>query len=304
MIKHLLYPLIILNFLLITAGTEGMAQTRAYTYYLNAKMESVPKEKAVIVGKGRALDTAYLVQYYRLTDNNLLWLEQFKDSTLEILHGDRVVYHPNRKIEEKSHFENNRLNGLMIKWDSTGNITDSGYYKEDRLLFGVKKRYARNRWLYNSVETDSIKNTMRDIDYDSLGNKLREIAFVGSNGTWTEYQKDGSIESVDSVFTREDREAKFPPQNGGWRTYLERNLDGMVPIRNGATGGRGTVIIQFVVEKDGTLSNMKPLTKIGYGAEEEVLRILKKSPKWIPASRYGKIVKAYRKQPVTFQIRG
>ncbi len=289
---------------MLATGSASMAQNRVYTYYLNAKMENVPKEKAVIVGKGRKLDTTYLVQYYKLADNRLLWLEQFKDSTLEILHGDRVVYHPNRKVEEKGHFENNRLNGTMMKWDSTGNITDSGYYKEDRLLFGVQKRYARNRWLYNIVETDSINNTMRDTDYDSLGNKLREIAFAGSSGIWTEYNKDGSVESVDSVFTREDRDAKFPSENGGWRAYLERNLDGMVPIRNGATGGQGTVVVQFVVEKDGTLSNMKPLTKVGYGAEEEVLRLLKKSPKWIPASRYGKPVKAYRKQPVTFQIRG
>ncbi|MCH5715654.1 energy transducer TonB [Niabella hibiscisoli] len=294
----------LLTSILSTTTIYSAAQNRVYTYYFNAKMESAPKEKAVIVGKGRTVDSFYLVQYYKMADNRLLWFEQFKDSTLEVLHGDRVLFHPNRKVEEKSHFENNRLTGLLMKWDSTGNLTDSGHYKEDHLLFEVKKRYVNHRWLYNAIETDSINNTLRDTDYDSTGNKLREIAFVGSSGTWTEYQKDGTVESVDSVFTREDREAKFPPQNGGWRTYLERNLDGMVPIRNGATGGQGTVIIQFVVEKDGTLSNMKALTKIGYGAEEEVLRILKKSPKWIPASRYGKIVKAYRKQPVTFQIRG
>lgn len=301
--KKNLYPFVILTFLLFAIGTESRAQARVYTYYLNAKMENVPKEKALIVGKGRRLDTTYLVQYYRLTNNQLLWLEQFKDSTLEVLHGDRVLYHPNRQVEEKSHYENNLLAGLLMKWDSTGNVTDSAHYKDGHPLFEVKKRYVGGRWLVNAVETDSINNTLTDTDYDSTGNKLRQIAFVGSNGTWTEYQKDGSVKSVDSVFTREDRDATFPPQNGGWRTYLERNLDGMVPIRNGATGGQGTVIIQFVVEKDGTLSGMKPLTKIGCGAEEEVLRILKKSPKWIPASRYGKPVKAYRKQPVTFNIR-
>ncbi len=279
------------------------AQNKVYTYYLNTKMEIVPKEKAVVVGKGRTLDSTYLVQYYKMADNRLLWLEQFKDSTLEVLHGDRVLYHANKKVEEKSHYENNRLTGPTMKWDSTGRLTDSGYYQNDKLLFQTKKQYTKNGWLYNTVVTDSINNTMIDTDYDSIGNKIRDIAFVGSNGIWTEY-KEGTIESVDSVFTREDRAAEFPTQNGGWRAYLERNLNGMVPIRNGATGGQGTVIIQFVVEKDGTLSNMKALTKIGYGAEEEVLRILKKSPKWIPASRYGKIVKAYRKQPVTFQIHG
>jgi protein TonB len=61
-------------------------------------------------------------------------------------------------------------------------------------------------------------------------------------------------------------------------------------------------VIQFVVDKDGNLSNMKALTHHGYGMEQEVLRVLLKSPKWLPAIQDGRQVKAYRKQPVTFQI--
>lgn len=299
----LLSKLLAFSFLLLAANKHIAAQNRVYTYYFNAKMESVSKEKAVIIAKGSKLDTVYLMQYYEMPDNGLLGIEQYKDSSLELLHGDRILYYPNKRVKEQGHYQNNRLTGLVMKWDSTGNLTDSGFYKDDKLQFGVEKKYNKNNWPYNIVETDSVNNTMRDIDCDSLGNKYREIFFVGSNGVWTEYWKDGTIESVDSVFTREDKDAEFPPLSGGWRSFLEKNLDGMVPVRNGAGGGKGTVIVQFIVEKDGTLTNMKPLTKIGFGAEEEVLRILKKSPKWIPASKYGKAVKAYRKQPVTFQIR-
>ena len=302
--KNIAFKSKLVTVLLLTIHFNAYAQNRIYTYYLNERMESVAKQKAMVIAKGRKLDTIYLMQYYQLPDNCLLGMEQYKDSTLSVLHGERILYYPDRQVKEKTYYQNNSLSGLMMKWDSTGNLTDSGYYNDDHLVFGVKKRYVNHRWLYNKVETDSINNTLRDTDYDSSGHKLREIAFTGSNGTWTEYHKDGSVESVDSVFTREDREAKFPPENGGWRAFLQRNLDGMVPIRNGAAGGQGTVMIQFIVEKDGTISNLKPLTKIGFGAEEEVLRILKKSPKWIPANRYGKAVKAYRRQPVTFQIRG
>jgi hypothetical protein len=45
-----------------------------------------------------------------------------------------------------------------------------------------------------------------------------------------------------------------------------------------------------------------PLTDFGFGMEEEVVRIINSGPKWMPAIQDGKQVKAYRKQPVTFQV--
>ena len=62
------------------------------------------------------------------------------------------------------------------------------------------------------------------------------------------------------------------------------------------------VMVQFVVDKEGRVTDIKPLTKFGFGMEEEVIRILKKSPPWIPAIQFGRSVKAYRKQPVTFVV--
>ncbi len=47
---------------------------------------------------------------------------------------------------------------------------------------------------------------------------------------------------------------------------------------------------------------MKAETSFGYGMEEEVIRIIKKGPKWTPASVNGKHVNAYRRQPVTFAV--
>ncbi|MEQ1678624.1 MAG: energy transducer TonB, partial [Chitinophagaceae bacterium] len=46
------------------------------------------------------------------------------------------------------------------------------------------------------------------------------------------------------------------------------------------------------------------LTNHGYGMEEEAMRVIKKGPKWTPAVQNGRQVKAYRKQPITFQVQG
>lgn len=89
---------------------------------------------------------------------------------------------------------------------------------------------------------------------------------------------------------------------GDWVKFLLRNLDPEVPTRNGAPPGRHTVIVQFVVDTDGNLSNIKALSKVGYGMEEEAVRVLKKATKWEPAIQNGYKVKAYRQQPITFEV--
>ena len=103
-------------------------------------------------------------------------------------------------------------------------------------------------------------------------------------------------------FEKVEEEAKYPGGEKAWRQFLEQNLDAGVPAKKRAPVGVYTVVIQFVVDKDGNVSDIKPLTNHGYGMEAEVVRLLKKAPKWTPAKQNGKIVRAYRKQPVTFQV--
>lgn len=89
---------------------------------------------------------------------------------------------------------------------------------------------------------------------------------------------------------------------GNWSAFLLKNLNGNVPLDNGAAPGRYTVLIQFVVDIDGSVSNIIPLTSVGYGMEDEAIRVLRKAKGWEPAIQNGHKVKAYRKQPVTFEV--
>ena len=111
-----------------------------------------------------------------------------------------------------------------------------------------------------------------------------------------------AAETGEKVFELVDEEAYFPGKDAGWLSFLEQNLRPSTPVDNGAPAGSYTVYIQFIVDLDGKLSGIKALTKHGYGMEAEVMRILRKSPPWIPAVQAGKPVRADRKQPVTFQI--
>ncbi len=104
------------------------------------------------------------------------------------------------------------------------------------------------------------------------------------------------------IFEKVDEEAYFPGGEETWRSWLGQNLNPSVPVDKGAPAGLYTVYIQFVVGLDGKIYDIKPLTKHGYGMEGEVIRILRKSPPWVPAVQNGQPVNAYRKQPVTFQV--
>ncbi len=107
------------------------------------------------------------------------------------------------------------------------------------------------------------------------------------------------VEKEPEVFTKVEVDASYP---GNWVNFLQRNLDGQVAVDNGASPGRYTVIIQFIVDVAGNVSDVKALTNAGFGMEQEAMRVIKKSGKWKPAIQNGRAVKAFRKQPITFDV--
>jgi periplasmic protein TonB len=113
---------------------------------------------------------------------------------------------------------------------------------------------------------------------------------------------DTTAEIEDQIFQKVEKEAEFPGGSRAWRTYLEENLKADVPIKKKAPLGKYTVIVQFIVGLDGTISDIKATTNNGYGMEKEVMRVIRKGPKWTPAQQNGRKVKAYRRQPVTFDV--
>lgn len=90
--------------------------------------------------------------------------------------------------------------------------------------------------------------------------------------------------------------------DGNWQKFLERNLNGQVPIDNNAPPGKYTVMVQFVVDVDGSISDIKVLIDPGYELDKEAIRVIKKSKKWQPAIYDGRLVKAYRKQSIVFMV--
>ncbi|MEO7394242.1 MAG: energy transducer TonB, partial [Chitinophagaceae bacterium] len=70
-------------------------------------------------------------------------------------------------------------------------------------------------------------------------------------------------EDENKIFDKVEIEASFPGGDSKWRQYLERNANGQVATDNGAPEGTYTTVVQFVVDKEGNISDVRALTNHG-----------------------------------------
>lgn len=105
----------------------------------------------------------------------------------------------------------------------------------------------------------------------------------------------------DKVFQKVETEAKFPGGEAAWRKYISASVGKVIDSLQEEQKS-GTCVVQFIVDTEGNLSELQPLTMQGTLLSRTVVAALKDGPKWIPAMQNGHKVKAYRRQPVTFQI--
>lgn len=278
------------------------SQDYKYIYYLDVNLVSVKKFKADIIGKGLKENGLFKLDCYAVVGSILLMTYHFKDSSLADLEGLCIGYHLNGKKEKQGNYVNGYEEGTWQEWDTLGQKVDSTIYKNGLPYINATYRYHKNGGLSYYTIKDSLQDTYQTYSYDENANLTGEVFFKGQKGVLKTYDKTGV--QNDSLFTREEKEASFPGGEDSWRTYLRKNLNANTPVDNGAPSGKYTVIIKFIVTKDGSLADVLAETSKGYGMEKEAIRIIKNGPKWIPALQYGRKVNAYRRQPVTFLVEG
>lgn len=110
------------------------------------------------------------------------------------------------------------------------------------------------------------------------------------------------VEDYDKEFKTVQIQASFPGGPDAWSKYLQRNLRAEVASDNGAPPGNYTVVVSFLVDKDGNISEVKAENNPGYGTADEAVRVIQRGPKWNPAIQNGRKVIYRQKQSVTFSI--
>jgi len=108
-----------------------------------------------------------------------------------------------------------------------------------------------------------------------------------------------AVKDSQPTFTKVEFEPDYPGGQAGWIKYLTGHL--RYPDAAVKKNIQGTVLMEFIVNTDGTLSDVKALS----GPEElkeASIRVIKQSGVWVPAKQNGKTVRAYKKQPITYKL--
>jgi periplasmic protein TonB len=106
-------------------------------------------------------------------------------------------------------------------------------------------------------------------------------------------------EDWDKTFTKVEIESEYPGGASAWQRYLNKNL--RYPQDAIDNEVQGTVVVQFIVDRAGAVSDVEAIS----GPKElrdEAVRVIKKSGTWTPAVQNGRQVKSYKKQPIVFRL--
>ena len=203
---------------------------------------------------------------------------------------------PYRVIE---HYDNSDLyaeltGNYLIKenYDSLGTVqvvNGNGYYKgyDDKFTYVIEEGF--------------IKNGRRD--------SLWKGIYKDQKTTFTETYKDGVLITGTATFddgtnSTYAKTRNIPPGFKGGLTafykFLAANI--MYPAVDRENGMQGYVALTFEVEKDGTISNIVVVRPVSFTIDQEAVRVLKKSPPWVPGTLFGRPASFKYTVPINFTL--
>ncbi|WP_295233904.1 N-acetylmuramoyl-L-alanine amidase [Sediminibacterium sp.] len=177
--------------------------------------------------------------------------------------------------------------------------------KESGKLINPDPLYLINGKIVNKSDFNNIDpRSIQSIEVLKANKALEAFGQDGKNGVIKVTMKssnDRMLEGV-QIFSAVQEEPKFDGGKEAWSKFLQEKLNRSLPIEKGAVPGNYTVVLSFIVDTKGKVSNVEAENDPGYGTAEEAVRVMKLSPNWIPAKQNGKPVVYKNKQTITYSI--
>lgn len=109
-------------------------------------------------------------------------------------------------------------------------------------------------------------------------------------------------EDPDQIFQKVEIEASVDVRQ--WKRHLESQLQRYIEdaASQGMAPGQYTVQVRFLVERDGSITDVHALNDPGYGLGKGAEDVVKRGPKWTPGEQNGRKVRSYHTQPITFVV--
>lgn len=159
--------------------------------------------------------------------------------------------------------------------------------------------------LPSSVKPDSITNPSAGTLSDTTSMAKPDPSKKGMKGkvsmNMESPKASGKEDATDTEGYYTNVYPSYPGGNNALAGFFEKNIQ--YPQQASDNGVEGTVKISFTVDENGKVAGVKTTnSRLGYGLEEEALRVFNKMPRWKPGSLKGKNVKTRYTLPVRFQL--
>lgn len=255
------------------------AQSYKFLYYLDENLVSVQRAEATLIGKGLKDSTLFLVDCFDKSTGKLAISAHFPDSSLSRFEGQYKKYYTSGQTKEEGNYVNGEQEGEWVLWDSLGNKSVSVLFDKGKQLSATQFNYYNGKLSSKTVQSSN-GAALSYVIFDKKGNEL-----------------DG-----EKIFEKADVKPMFAEGKTTFQNYTIQNYNSQVPYSFGAQTGRFLVYINFVVEKNGQLTNVESQSLEGYGMEAEGIRVVKTSPLWQPAIINGNPVRFRTNVIVPFAV--
>ena len=230
------------------------------------------------------------------------------------LQGVNVEFFPNGEKKSERNFKDNRLVGNVTQYFPNGKLYLIGKYDDNSRLIIKESRDSTGELLIthgNGRYIEYSSNFENVLSEGSVLNGLKEGEWKGQPNDSVKYvctYNKGIIKKGLS-HTKSGQEYSFselevdPMFKGGikaFHKFLRQNVH--YPAIAKENDVQGIVYISFVVEKDGSLTNIRVVRNIGSGCDEEAVRAIELSSPWMPGTLYGIPIHILYTMPISFTL--
>jgi protein TonB len=136
------------------------------------------------------------------------------------------------------------------------------------------------------------KTAIGTVDFDKGSDEVAAQSGTGENG-----QPGGDS---DVPFEIVDQMPQFPGGEREMMRFIKNNL--RYPLSAQANGVQGTVLLNFVIDREGKIVNIKVIKSVGFGCDEESVRVMGMMPLWSPGKQKGQTVLVSFTMPIRFVL--
>lgn len=269
--------------------------------------------------------TKIIVKDYFLDKPEYKYLEYYKSGNLKSEKtisgkdgghtiGEEINYYENGNKKNSFSYQNKKLNGVSKKWYESGKPKEEGIFDSEK--FGTDYFYKVSQfWDENGTQTvingngncntsdefytenGSYKNGYKEGDWNGESSKRGIIfheKYVNGKFIVGETTKNDGTKKTYTVLEKRPEPKKgiqhFYKYIGSKFRYTKESIQNQV---------QGRIVLQFVVDKEGKIVEPKIMKSLGYGLDEEAIRVLTSYDEWNPGEQKGVFVKCLYSLPLS-----